>query len=247
MVVDITHKYILATFNRHKVDEILKILGPRFYGPAKSSAKTNKTTRGRNKIEILCLSDFPYPPKIIENGKTFEANALKKARLVAKKYNLPAIADDSGLMVDCLHGSPGVKSARYAGPNPTRNKLCRKLLAEIKKVTACVPSVVNRKRLVVSRKLSVVSYPRAKFVCCVAIVWPGGKEKLFCGEVPGHIVNEMRGENGFGYDPVLVPDGYQKTFAQMSSSFKNRISHRAKAFARATKILSGDKISKYHH
>lgn len=188
-------QFILATQNKHKVKEISKILG----------------------IKLLSLLDFDNPLRIIENAKTFEGNAIKKAKTVAKKFQLPAIADDSGLVVDCLGGAPGVKSARYAGPNPTKEKLCKKLLKEIARVKK--------------------SRPKAKFVCCVAIVWPNGKTKVVRGEVHGHIIDKMRGKNGFGYDPVFVPRGYKKTFAEMKSSFKNRISHRGRAFRKIAEVL----------
>lgn len=206
-------KFILATQNRHKVKEILKILGAHFGGKRRRAG-----WRGR-KIKLLSLLDFANPPKIIENGRTFEANALKKARAVVKKYRLPSVADDSGLMVGCLDGAPGIKSARYAGPNPTKERLCRKLIREIEKVCG---------------------FPRARarFVCCIAIVWPDGREKVIRGEVQGHIINEMCGENGFGYDPVFVPRGYNKTFAQMQPAFKNRISHRARALKKAKRAMN---------
>ena len=200
-------QFILATFNRHKTREIHKIL----------------------KVKLRCLADFYPPLKIIENGKTFEENAIKKARAAAQKYKMPALADDSGLMVDCLGGEPGVKSARYAGPHPTKEKLCRKLLREIHKAK-------GRELFAVCRK------PSAKFVCCVAVVWPDGREKICRGEVKGYIINEVRGQNGFGYDPVFIPRGYKKTFAQMRSSFKNKISHRARALRKIKKLINGDKI-----
>ena len=173
------HKILVATTNKHKLKEIQNIL--------------------KVPIEGCGL-------KIAETGKTFEKNATKKALAVAKKYKSIAIADDSGLMVDCLKGKPGVRSARYASP-PTPPNLCCKLLKAMKNCR-------NR---------------RAKFVCVIALAYPNGQIKTFRGEVKGKIIEEMRGKHGFGYDPVFVPNGYKKTFAEMSSAFKNRISHRARA------------------
>ena len=174
---------IIATTNKHKIHEIAHILkGIKLKG---------------------------YGLKVIENGRTFEANAIIKARACAKKFNEPAIADDSGLMVDCLNGAPGVRSARFASP-PTPHNLCTKLLSAMK----------NRKNR------------RAQFVCVIALAKPDGRIKTFKGIVKGKIINEMRGSYGFGYDPVFVPNGYKKTFAEMSPAFKNRISHRARALGK---------------
>ena len=167
-------------------------------------------TTNQNKLaEIKHILKMPVEGcglKVAETGKTFEENAIKKAKAVVRKFKTAAIADDSGLMVDCLKGAPGVKSARYASP-PTPHNLCTKLLAAMK-------NCKNRK---------------AQFVCVIALVHPDRKVKTFKGIVKGKIINEMRGSHGFGYDPVFVPNGYKKTFAEMSSVFKNRISHRAGA------------------
>lgn len=145
--------------------------------------------------------------RVKEDRKTFEKNALKKAFAGFKKYrNCFVIADDSGLMVDSLNGRPGVYSARYASP-PTSENLCNKLLKEMK----------NKK----NRK--------AKFVCIIALILPSGRKKIFKGVCKGKIAHNMFGENGFGYDPVFIPQGFKKTFGQLSSKTKNRLSHRGKA------------------
>lgn len=144
--------------------------------------------------------------KVREDGRTFEENAVKKAKAAAKKFKRPALADDSGLTVDFLNGAPGVRSARFATP-PTPINLCTKLLKKLK-------NTKNRK---------------AQFVCVIAVVWPDGKVRTFKGIVRGKIAGEMRGGHGFGYDPVFIPDGYQKTFAEMTAAQKNRISHRGRA------------------
>lgn len=178
---------IAATANRHKLREIRSIL----------------------KLPVIgCES------KVKETGKTFEENAVKKAQAVAKKYGKITIADDSGLMVDCLEGNPGVRSARFANP-PTPKNLCTKLL---KAMGDCK----NRS---------------AKFVCVIAVVYPSGKVRTVKGICSGKIIYEMRGKHGFGYDPIFVPNGYRKTFAEMKPSMKNKISHRAKALRKLYNIL----------
>ncbi|MFH1347598.1 MAG: RdgB/HAM1 family non-canonical purine NTP pyrophosphatase [Candidatus Margulisiibacteriota bacterium] len=188
-------RILVATKNKHKLREIRHIL------------KGLQVTGCKLQVK--------------ETGKTFEANAIKKARAVAKKDGCIAIADDSGLMVDCLGGRPGVRSARFASP-PTPENLCGKLLKEIHKLQ------------VSSFKLQVV---RARFVCVIAVVYPSGKVKAVRGICHGKIIHEMRGEHGFGYDPVFVPRGYKKTFAEMKPAMKNRISHRARALKKLKSIL----------
>ena len=180
---------LVATTNKHKLREIRHILkGTRVEG------------RGT---------------KVKEDGKTFEANAIKKARAAAKKDGFIAIADDSGLMVNALNGRPGVRSARFATP-PTAENLCRKLLRVMRLRGA------NR---------------RAKFVCVIAVVYPSGKVRTVKGICRGKIIHEMRGKHGFGYDPVFVPNGYKKTFAEMKPSKKNRLSHRARALKKLKQLL----------
>lgn len=182
-------RIILATTNEHKLREISHIL---------------KLPVAGNQLPVL------------ENGRTFEANAIKKAKAVAKKFpDDVVIADDSGLMVDCLGGKPGVKSARFATP-PTPENLCKKLL-----------SVMRRR----SGKRN------AKFVCVIAIVFPGGKVRTVKGICLGTIAFEMRGASGFGYDPVFIPRGYKKTFAEMKPSMKNRLSHRGRALRKLMEVL----------
>ncbi len=190
-------KLLVATSNKHKLKEIRRILG-------------------------FPISNFQIPVK--EDGKTFEANAIKKAKAVAKKTGKTTIADDSGLMVDCLNGKPGVRSARFAFPS-TKENLCGKLLRVMR----------NAKPLDSARGKCVTR--RAKFVCVMAIVYPSGKTKTVKGVCPGRIIHEMRGRHGFGYDPVFVPRGYKKTFAEMKPSTKNRISHRAQALRKLKSIV----------
>lgn len=179
---------LVATTNKHKLREIQHILK-------------------------LPVTGCQLPVK--ESGKTFEENAIKKAKAVAERYGQIAIADDSGLMVDCLGGKPGVKSARFAYP-PTSKNLCDKLLRAMRKC---------KRR-------------SAKFVCVIAIAYPSGKSKIVKGVCRGKIIPEMRGKYGFGYDPIFVPAGYKKTFAEMKPAMKNRISHRARALMRARQDLN---------
>jgi XTP/dITP diphosphohydrolase len=182
-------KILVATGNKHKLREIRHIL------------------RG-HKVE-------GRKAKVREDKPTFEGNALKKARALAKTDGCIAIADDSGLMVNALGGKPGVRSARFATP-PTPQNLCGKLLGVMGKVGS----------------------RGARFVCVIAVVYPSGKTRTVKGVCPGRIIHEMRGKHGFGYDPVFVPRGYKKTFAEMAPRLKNRISHRARALQKLKIILS---------
>ena len=180
-------KLLVATTNQHKLKEIRHILRSRVEG---------------------------RESRVKEDGKTFEENAIKKARSIKLKAGEIAIADDSGLMVNCLKGKPGVRSARFATP-PTPSNLCQKLLRVMRLCRApCLPAGRNR---------------GAKFVCVIALAYPDGRIKTFKGVVRGRIISEMRGKHGFGYDPIFRPCGYSKTFAEMAPAFKNRISHRARA------------------
>lgn len=151
-----------------------------------------------------------------ETGDTFRENAEQKAVSVALATGDLAIADDSGLEVDVLDGRPGVRSARYAGENATDNENVEKLLTQ----------------------LSGVPYERrtARFICAASVAWPSGKVLTEFGQVEGTIAFERQGEGGFGYDPVFIPDVYQKTMAQISSAEKNSISHRGKAFRKLAKL-----------
>lgn len=157
-------------------------------------------------IEILSLDNFPNLGEIVEDGCTFEENALKKARYVKEKTGLSALADDSGLEVEALGGRPGIFSARYAGEHASDEDNIKKLLMEMREIP-------EDKR-------------QARFVCCIALVLSTGEEKVFWGYVNGKITMEPRGDLGFGYDPVFIPEGYTLTFAEMPSEEKDRISHR---------------------
>jgi XTP/dITP diphosphohydrolase len=170
-------------------------------------------------ITILSLDDFPGCPETIEDRDTFEGNAVKKAVEVSRFTAKAALADDSGLEVDALGGAPGVYSARYAGDAGSGNdvKNYEKLLADLK-------SVPDGKR-------------DARFVCCMALALPDGTIKTFFGYAEGCILREPRGKTGFGYDPVFIPKGYERTFAEMTGEEKDRLSHRGKAIEKLLEFL----------
>ena len=170
-------------------------------------------------IRILSLDDVGYIGDIEENGETYEENALTKARtaMEAGNHHYPAIADDSGLSVDALNGAPGVYSARYAGghgDDAANNALLLKNLAD-------TPAEERT----------------ARFVCCIALVYPDGRELTVRGETEGLIIEEARGEGGFGYDPYFYYAPFKKTFSEMTAEEKNAISHRGKAIAKVAEIL----------
>lgn len=171
---------------------------------------------GKN-FEILSLSDIGCHEDIPETGNTFEDNALMKARYIKEKYGYDCFADDSGLEVTALNNAPGVFSARYAG-EPSDS------LRNIEKLMSNMQGKTERS---------------ARFRTSIALLY-NGEEHLFKGVIEGKIIDTLRGDKGFGYDPVFVPDGYDITFAEMSSEEKNSISHRA----RATKELVDFLISK---
>jgi len=161
-------------------------------------------------IDLVGLDAFPDVPDVAETGLTFEANALLKARAVAAATDLPAIADDSGLAVDVLGGMPGIFSARWAGRHGDD-------LANLDLLLAQLTDVADPNR-------------GAAFVCAAAFVTPTGQEEVVRGELRGNLTRGPRGSNGFGYDPIFVPDGESRTTAEMSAREKDAISHRGLAF-----------------
>jgi len=171
--------------------------------------------------EILSLKDiFDVVPDIPENARNFTGNALAKANWLAERFKDSWIlSDDSGLVVDKLKGRPGVHSARFAGEPKDDKKNIEKLLNEMKKYTA--------------------KDDRKAHFCCAMVLLAPNSEKSFVaiGKCQGRIALEESGVSGFGYDPIFVPDGYEHTFAELSSSIKNKISHRAKALEILTDIL----------
>ncbi len=192
-------RLVIATKNKKKKKELRKLL------------------KGLN-IKVLSLSDLRiHIPHVVEDGRTFRQNAVKKALTFSRYIKELILADDSGLMVDALDGKPGVRSARFAHTKAKDEENNAKLLKLMKNVPL-------KKR-------------GATFVSVVAIAENGNLIGTRRGECKGSIGFELKGKNGFGYDPLFTPRGRNRTFAQFSPSFKNRISHRAKAIKRAKSII----------
>lgn len=167
------------------------------------------------RIRLLGLKDIGFNREIEETETSFLGNAQLKAEAVHRFAHTTCFADDSGLEVSALHGAPGIYSARYAGSPSDSNKNIQKLLSELKDIT-------DR---------------RARFVCVLCLIYEG-KEWFFEGEISGTISNLYSGNKGFGYDPVFIPDGYQKTFAELEPEEKNKISHRALAVSKMLDFLN---------
>ncbi|SJZ90948.1 XTP/dITP diphosphatase [Garciella nitratireducens] len=189
---------IIASSNQHKIDEMKAIL---------SSLE----------FQIESMKEAGVDIEIEETGKTFEENALIKARAIADLTGKIVLADDSGLEVDALDNAPGVYSARYAGEHGNDRANNEKLLEELKDVP-----FENRK---------------ARFCCAIAMVFPEQREIVVRGECEGRIATKYIGNNGFGYDPLFIIPELGKTFAQLKQKEKNQISHRAKALEKLKKVL----------
>jgi XTP/dITP diphosphohydrolase len=175
--------------------------------------------KGFRGIKVMDLDDLDVaPPNVVEDGKTFRQNAVKKAVTVSKFFKGLVLADDSGLEVEALDGKPGVRSARFARAKATDTENNKKLL----KLLEDVPS---KKR-------------KARFVCHIALARNGSLLANFEGIAKGRILPEPKGDNGFGYDPVFVPENHERTYAQMTASYKNKISHRGLALKDFKKSLS---------
>ena len=191
---------VLATRNKKKIEEIRRITADL-------------------PISILSLANFPDCPETVEDGETFEHNAVKKAVDVCRFTGKLSLADDSGLEVDALDGAPGVYSARFAGivngNSDVRNY--EKLLFELRNIDDEMRS--------------------ARFVCCMALAFPDGMVKTFFGYSKGRIAREPKGKTGFGYDPVFIPEGHKITFAEMPGVQKDRLSHRGKALEKLADYL----------
>ncbi|MCH2205950.1 MAG: RdgB/HAM1 family non-canonical purine NTP pyrophosphatase [Lentisphaerales bacterium] len=170
-----------------------------------------KTILRPHGVEVISAKEAGGVPEVVEDRDTFEGNAVKKALETAKAKNMIVFSDDSGLSVDALDGRPGVYSARYAGENATDTDRMNKLLGELKGKT--------------SRK--------AKFVCVIALASPDGLIGTATGECHGSIGFEAKGNQGFGYDPLFIPDGYKETFAELGEDIKNSMSHRGNALKKA--------------
>ncbi|MBI4971888.1 MAG: XTP/dITP diphosphatase [Candidatus Omnitrophica bacterium] len=189
---------VIATFNKHKLREFQALCR-------------------KLKIKAVSLEAFPHvkPPK--EDGKTFQENAVKKAREIARLTGLAALADDSGICIDALGGKPGVDSAHFAGPKRDDAANNEKVLKKL----ACVPDAKRK----------------AHYYCSIAVATPEKLIGIVNGKVNGRILREYRGKNGFGYDPFFYYQPYRKTFAEIPLSVKNKVSHRARALKKAIALL----------
>ncbi|MBR5598660.1 MAG: XTP/dITP diphosphatase [Alphaproteobacteria bacterium] len=167
-------------------------------------------------IKVISGEDIELPD-VEETGKTFEENAYIKALAAAKIKNIPCVADDSGLCVDAIGGRPGVYTARYA-PNRDFDKGMDKLLLELSETNS-----TNRS---------------AYFSCVIVLAYPDGNYKSFEGRVDGSIATQKTGKSGFGYDPIFIPTGYNRSFAEFNSDEKNKISHRGRALQKFIKYLT---------
>jgi XTP/dITP diphosphohydrolase len=181
---------LIATKNKGKAKEFEALFYPKGY-------------------KVLTLLDMDDHLDVEETGKTFEENAKLKAETISSYYNLPVLADDSGLMVDALDGRPGIYSARYAGEEKNDEANLQKVLAEIK-------DIPDDERT-------------ARFYCALAFAIPGEETRLYKGTIEGRITKEPKGSNGFGYDPIFYVPSKEKTMAELSADEKNEISHRAQA------------------
>jgi non-canonical purine NTP pyrophosphatase (RdgB/HAM1 family) len=191
-------KLVIASNNLHKIAEIKEIF-----------ADLN--------LEVVSYHQvFPDFVEVEEDGVTFEANALKKARTFAMHPEHIYLADDSGLEVAALNNEPGIYSARYAGEGATKTDLCQKIL----------------------RNLAGNANRAAQFRSVIALKFPDGNCQVVEGILKGTITQEMRGENGFGYDAIFVPEGYTKTLAEMAAEEKNQLSHRFLALQQARKLIA---------
>ena len=192
-------RLVLATRNGAKIKEIKKILNDLH-------------------LEISSCFDFPKLPTVIEDGKTFRENAIKKAETVSSYVQLPSLADDSGLEIDALGGQPGVLSSRFAGPECDDKK-------NIEKVLGLMRDVPERKR-------------QARFRCVIALAFPGKVTQTVEATCDGFIATRAKGSAGFGYDPIFIIPHHGKTFAELGEEVKNAESHRAKALALAKSLLT---------
>lgn len=204
-------RIVLATHNDHKVHELRLILGD---------------TLAQRGLEIVGMSQFPEVGDVAETEVTFAGNAALKAVTVAQATGFPAIADDSGLAVEVLGGCPGVFSARWSGntagvgaPRAVKDR------ANLELLLAQIADVPDEHRA-------------AAFVCAAAFAQPSGEVVVREGSVSGHLVRVPRGDGGFGYDPIFVPEGSTRTMAEHSDAEKNAISHRARAFAALAPLLA---------
>ena len=172
------------------------------------------------KVKVFSTKDFNLKSPN-ETGKTFKSNALIKAKYFSKKTNLICLSDDSGLEIDVLKKKPGIYSARWGGKKSDFNKAMQRVYKELDK----------KDKEWRTKKVS------ARFICALVIYWPNRKKIYSLGKVSGKISKTKKGKNGFGYDPIFIPNGHKRTFAEMSKSYKYKIDHRAKAFKKIKSCL----------
>ena len=172
------------------------------------------------KVKVFSTKDFNLKSPN-ETGKTFRSNALIKAKYFSKKTNLICLSDDSGLEIDVLKKKPGIYSARWGGKNSDFNKAMQRVYKELDK----------KDKEWRTKKVS------ARFICALVIYWPNRKKIYSLGKVSGKISKTKKGKNGFGYDPIFIPNGHKRTFAEMSKSYKYKIDHRAKAFKKIKRFF----------
>lgn len=190
---------------------------------AKKLVELRRILAASTDIELVGLNDVPPYSEAPETALTFAGNALAKARDGARETGLPCVADDSGLAVDALNGMPGVFSARWSGRHGDDQANLDLLLGQMGDIAAPDRG--------------------AAFVCAAAVVFPDGEEQVVHGEVRGEIVTAPRGEGGFGYDPIFLPEGFDLTAAEMTPEQKDAISHRGKAFRELAELLVSRQIS----
>ena len=186
--------------------------------PHKLAELTRILEASRVEVCVGSLAAFPGAPEVVETGATFTENALLKAHAIADFTGLPAVADDSGLCVDALNGMPGVLSARWCGRHGDD-------IANLNLVLGQLADVPDERR-------------GAQFACVAALVLPGGREHVSEGAVTGSLIRAARGRNGFGYDPIFVPDGDDRTTAEMDAAEKDAISHRGKALRGLAPVIA---------
>ena len=184
---------VFATHNAHKLEEVQAMMGDGFL--------------------LKSLTDIGFDEDIAETGSTFQANAQLKSKAIFDRFGFNCFADDSGLVVDALHGEPGIYSARYSGSRDPKTNL-----------------------ELVLQKMEGQQQRSARFVSVISLIWEG-EHYFFEGRVEGGIIEKATGLAGFGYDPIFIPDGYDLTFAEMEAAEKNRISHRALAMQQILDFL----------
>ena len=188
---------------------------------------TNNEGKYKEICDLLPKRIKKYSPKEFdilspkETGKSFEENSFIKASYFSEKTNLICLSDDSGLEIDILEGRPGIYSSRWGGENKNFNLAIEKVFKEINSI-----------------KKNWANNIKARFVCCMTLYWPDGRNYSSKGIIKGKISLTKKGINGFGYDPIFIPDGYKKTFGEMEQKLKYKIDHRAKAYLKIGKIFN---------